>query len=67
MFDPSTISKRISELKTLGRLFLENATKLEQELDIFQDPAPPKGSGLSSEEKMKILMKRNSRIPNKKN
>lgn len=67
MFDPSTISKRISELKTLGRLFLENATKLEQELDLFQDPAPPKGGGLSSEEKLKILMKRNSRIPNKKN
>lgn len=66
MFDPHTISKRIIELKTLGKLFMENATKLEQELDLFQDPAPPKGGGLSNEEKLRIILKRNIKL-NKKN
>ena len=59
MFDKEKISRQIIELKSLGILFLQKATKLEEELDLFQDSTPPSRGGLSEEEKMKLIAKRN--------
>jgi len=58
MLDKAIIAQKISELKIIGSLFLQKATKLEEELGLFQDSTPPKRGGLSDDEKFKILHKR---------
>lgn len=60
------IAKEVSDLKELGKIFIEKATKLEKELGLFQALTPPRGKSLTRQQTLELIAKRQKTITKNK-